>query len=212
MRTIWRDASAAGAAEFALILPVALLFLLGLIDVGRYGWAYNQQEKATQIGARWAAATTLIPGGVSSTNGLYNYSFAVLGGVPQGTAVPRDKFPGVTCRVPANSTTGNAACTCKTQFGSCAFDITADQAAFTALHNRMFEIYPGIAKNQLRIDYDWSGLGYAGDPNGADVQPLITVSIVNKRFPLWFMLGRTVPMPSAHYTITAEDLRGNFSY
>ena len=218
LRTLWRDPTAAGAAEFALILPVALLFLLGLIDVGRYGWAYNQLEKATQIGARWAAATTLIPGGETSTNGLYNYSFAVLGGVPQGTVVPRNKFPGVTCAVPDNSINGNAVCTCKTSFGSCAFDVTADQTAFTALHNRMAQIYPGIAKNQFRIDYDWSGLGYSGDPNGADVQPLITVSMKGsestnrKRFPLWFMLGRTVPMPSAYYTITAEDLRGNYSH
>ncbi len=66
-----RDERGATAAEFAMLLPIALLFLLGLIDVGRYAWSVNQAEKATQIGARWAVATDMIP------QGLYDYSFAL---------------------------------------------------------------------------------------------------------------------------------------
>lgn len=202
--TILRDPSAAGAAEFALILPVALLFLLGLIDVGRYTWAFNQMEKATQTGARWAAVTDTIPGVMRT------YSFAVDGGITQGTVVQQSAFPGFTC----TSSSGTATCTCKgssTASNFCSAPAT-DQAAFHRLAGRMFEIYPGISADNVRVDYDWSGLGFSGDPNGPDVQPLITVGIVNKRFPLWFMLGRTVPMPDTHYTITAEDGQGDFSY
>ena len=44
-------------AEFALVLPVALLFLLGIVDAGRYLYEVNQLEKATQMGARFAVVT-----------------------------------------------------------------------------------------------------------------------------------------------------------
>ena len=199
-----RHQGAAGAAEFALILPVALLFLLGLIDVGRYTWAFNQQEKATQVGARWAAVTDTIPGV------LRTYSFAVDAGITQGTVVPIGAFPGMVC----TSSNGVVSCTCKGGSSAPNFcnAIAPDQAAFDRLAQHMFDTYPGIAADNIRVDYDWSGLGFSGDPVGPDVQPLITVSIVNKRFPLWFMLGRTVPIPTTHYTITAEDGQGTFSY
>ena len=90
---MFRDQRGATAAEFALVLPIFLLFLLGLIDVGRYSWSVNQSEKATQIGTRWAVATDLVPAGLRNEN----YSFAVDGGIPQGTVVGTDAFGSVTC-------------------------------------------------------------------------------------------------------------------
>ena len=195
------DERAASAAEFALILPVALLFLLGLIDVGRYTWTFNQMEKATQAGARWAAATDLV------ASGLRTYSFAVNGIVSQGEVVESDNFGGIVC----TSADGTVTCDCRDN-SACAFGEAADQAAFDLLAQRMFDIYPGIAKDNIRIEYDNALLGFSGDPNGPDVAPLITVSIVDKEFPLWFMLGRTVKMPDARYTITSEDGQGDFSY
>ena len=203
----FRDQRAAGAAEFALVLPVALLFLLGLIDVGRYAWAFNQAEKATQIGARWAAATTPIPGG-NTNNGLLNYSFAVSSGVQQGTTVPNTLFDKVIC----TSSGGTASCTCTVNgAGSCPFNSAADQATFDLLANRMFQIWGGVSKDSIRVEYAWSGLGFSGDPTGPDIQPLITVSLENNRFPLWFILGNTVPLPTSQYTITAEDSFGTYS-
>src|SRR3546814_13933585 len=60
LRPLLCDERGGPAAEFALILPLILLFRLGIIDVGRYAWEINRAEKATQTGARWAAATEMM--------------------------------------------------------------------------------------------------------------------------------------------------------
>ena len=97
-----RDQSGASAAEFAMVVPVLLLFLVGTLDVGLYSWSINQAEKAVQAGTRHAVATDMV------ASGLADYSFAVDGGIPQGTVVPISAFPGVTCT--------NTSCSCN---GSC---------------------------------------------------------------------------------------------
>ena len=203
-----RDRRGSSAAEFALILPMFLLFLLGIIDAGRYAWDFNQAEKATQIGARWAVATQIIPGGTAS-DGLLNYSFAVTGGIAQGTVVPASDFPGVYCE----TASGILVCTCK---GTCDFSVAIDtsaQDAFDDLVERMAQIYPNIGPENVRIDYDWSGLGFSGDPNGPDVAPLVTVSLRDAEFqPITLMLfSGALPIPTASYSLTLEDGQGTSS-
>ena len=217
VRSFLRDGRGAGAAEFALILPLFLLFLLGIIDAGRFAWAFNQAEKATQVGARWAVVTDVIPGGATAT-GLRNYSF-VSSSVPQGGTVNSTAFPGVYCQTNGSTATSPLTCTCK---GTCGFSVaTSDataQAAWTNLVTRMQSIYPGLGPQNVRIDYDWSGLGYAGDPNGPDVAPLVTVSLRSETAnrmtfqPMTLMLfGGALGIPSASHTLTMEDGSGTES-
>ena len=191
-----RDTRAAAAAEFALILPVLLIAIIGTIDVGRYAWAVAMSEKATQTGARFAVATDMVP------SGLYSYSFATAGGVPQGTTVNSTLFPGVTCN--------DAGCTC---LGSCSFSTTADTAAFGRLVTRMREINPDITAANVVVTYAWSGLGFAGDPNGPDVAPLTTVSLRNMQFaPATLLVFATnVNLPQFAYTLPMEDGSGTTS-
>lgn len=206
----FRDRRAAGAAEFALVLPLFLIFLLGTIDAGRYAWEFNRAAKATQTGARWAVVTDIIPGG-DAADSLENYSYAINGITPQGEAVQLADFPGVTCI----SSSGTASCTCKTG-GTCNFSVTVDAAAqadWNRLVGRMRQIYPAIQSDNVRIDYDWSGLGYSGDPNGPDVAPLTTVTLQNMQFqPLTLLLfGGTIGIPESSYSLTMEDGDGDYS-
>ena len=193
-----RDTRASSAAEFALVLPVFLLLLLGTIDIGRYMWNVGQLEKATQMGARYAVVTDMVP------SDLYSYSFAISGGIPQGTVVPQTSFPGVSCSSDGQTVT----CTCASG-GNCSFGLTANATAFNNVVGRMNSIYRGIGSDDVIIEYRWSGLGYAGDPNGSDVDPIVTVAVRNQGFrPLAFGTLRTVGLPGTSHSLTMEDGEG----
>lgn len=204
IRKFASEERAAAATEFALVVPIMILFMLGIIDTGRFIWNTNELEKAVQIGTRWAVATDMVTG-YGQDDGLMNYSFAAAG-VPQGTVVNSTSFPGVYCE----SGGGGVSCTCK---GSCDFEVDpADASPFNSVVGRMNEIYAGISAENVRIDYDWSGLGYSGDPNGSDVDPLVTVTVKDIGFRPIFLGGIfNFGLPDLSYTLTMEDGVGGFS-
>lgn len=204
LRRILRAEDGAGAAEFALLLPVIIFFLLAIIDVGRFAWAFNKAEKATQVGARWAAVTNMVPSALAS------YSFAVTGGIVQGTPVPESSFLTVEC-----SSNGSAvSCSCPNG-APCGFGTTADATAFREIVVRMKTIKQDIGEANVAVVYRNSGLGYSGDPNGPDVAPIINVRLRNMTFRplslLVFGVG-SLPMPTFSYSLTMEDGQGNVGY
>ena len=197
-----REESGATAAEFALVLPLLLILLFGTIDVGRYVWSLSQAEKATQIGARWAVATNTIP------VDLQTYSYAVKGGIAQGNQVPPASFPGIYC----TGTVSSATCTWKGSAPS-GFSTVYSAAAFKALVDRMKQINPDIDYSNVRVDYDWSGLGFAGDPNGPDVAPLTKVTLQGVQFRPFtaFIFNGAIPLPQLAYALPMEDGSGTSS-
>lgn len=183
----------ATAAEFALVLPLALLFLFGIIDVGRLMWTLNSAEKATQMGARAAVVSTFVPGGLAATN--YGTTLG------QGAVIPTTTFGAARCSKPANA----VSCTCTTT--PCPTLTPINATTFDDIVVRMRGVAPTIAPNDVQITYSNSGLGYAGDPNGPDVAPLITVSAVGIDFtPLLFQFfGVSFSLPTISASLTMED-------
>ena len=53
------------ALEYAIILPVLLLFLLGIMDVGRLLWVYTTLYRAAEAAARCAAVNAAVCGSTS---------------------------------------------------------------------------------------------------------------------------------------------------
>lgn len=188
------------AAEFALVLPLLLIFVLGTIDVGIYAWRINQAEKATQIGARWAAVTNPLATEIATAT----YVNVNVGGtlVTQGDRIPAGALGVLTCT--------SSGCTCST--APCP-GTTFDAAAFTSLSTRMQQIYPAITNANIQVQYSGSGLGFAGDPNGPELAPLITVRLLNMSYTPVVLspIGGTVGLPDFAYSITAEDARGTSS-
>lgn len=187
------------AAEFALVLPLALLFLIGIIDGGRFFYEVNRGEKAAQIGVRWAVATDVIAPELETES----YVGKTIGTstLTQGDRIPAAALGLITC--------DNISCTCTTS--PCPSSLTRDGAAFNRLLARMQMIKGDITDANLVVEYRGSGLGYAGDPNGMDIAPLVTVRLRDIEFPSTFLFRRAINMPSFSSSMTMEDGEGTGS-
>ena len=200
----WRDDRAASAAEFALVLPTALLILFGVIDVGMYAWTLNEYEKATQMGARYAVVTDVIPPALLSEDYTNGYS---CDGVPlrAGDRICSESLGLIQC--------GKTGCTCDAQTGTCPSGTLnpTDSTTYDRLVNRMREFQPRIPDDAVSVEYRGSGLGYAGDPNKPEIAPLVTVRVANVQYnPISLSpLGIGVGLPDFSYSLTLEDAEGS---
>ncbi len=194
------DQRGATAFEFALVLPLALLFLLGLIDAGRFLYEVNRGEKATQMGARFAVVTDPIAPELASKS----YVGDVVGGVTltQGDRIPAAALGLVTCD-------SSAACSCTTS--PCPGGLTKDVTAFNNLLARVQAIMPSVTDANLIVEYSGSGLGFAGDPNGIDIAPLVTVRLTGLIFSPAVLFGGDISLPDFSYSLTMEDAQGSGS-
>lgn len=201
LRRAFRDQSGAAGAEFALILPIFLLFLFGIMDVGYYAWQINQAEKATQMGARMAVVTDVVAPGLASQS--YVGAANGTGTLAQGDLIPASALGLITCT--------SAGCTCTT--GPCPATPGFTTAAFNRVVTRMQAFEPRIQSANVRILYRGSGLGYAGDPGGIEIAPLTTVRLEGMQFSGFtaLLFGQAVGLPSFAYSLTMEDGSGSVS-
>nr|WP_294122175.1 TadE/TadG family type IV pilus assembly protein [Sphingomonas sp.] len=191
------DRRASSAAEFALVLPLLILLLFGIIDLGRFFWQLNESEKATQMGARIAIVTTPV------SPDLVGASY-IAGTIKNGDLIPASALGTLECT--------NTSCTCET--APCpggAGDVDPD--AFGVIVQRMTQMNPEVTAANVVVRYSGSGFGYAGSADETmDVQPLVTVSLRDMRFRPIFLLGfGGWDLPAASATLTAEDSSGTFS-
>ncbi len=190
------DRTASSAAEFALVLPLLILFLFGIIDGGRYLWEVNKAEKATQAGARVAVVTDVI------STGLGTQGYVGVGVLTQGDVIPASALSDLTCTRTACTCTGN----CPTNYA------TANSTNFDRIVTRMQYMKPDIAANNVTVTYRGSGLGFAGDPNGMEIAPLVTVQLSGVQFrPLVLFNAVAFNLPAFRTTLTSEDSSGNVS-
>ncbi|MFC3174036.1 TadE family protein [Novosphingobium bradum] len=207
-----RERGGASAAEFALVAPLIFLFLFGIIDVGRYAWAINQLEKATQVGVRHAVATAIVPQGLNA----YDFSNSCPGGALHiGDRICREALGTISCSASA----GAAQCRCVA--GACTSGMigTVDAAAFNRIVTRMQIIAPDIATRDVTVSYSGSGVGFLGDPATdeagnplSDVAPVVTVAVSGARMRFLSLLGGSLVLPGVHASLILEDGVGAIAY
>jgi len=200
LKSLARSKSGASAAEFAIVLPLFLIFMFGIIDAGRFLWAYNEAEKATQVGARVAVVTNVLSSGLQTAD----YTGQTINGVkitPGGT-IPVAALGTIKCT--------NTTCTCETP--PCPALGTFDSTTFNnILLVRMQQIDPSIQADNVVVRYSGSGLGFAS-PGNMEISPMTTVTLTGLKFvPITSLLFAQITMPDLSATLTSEDASGSYS-
>jgi uncharacterized membrane protein len=67
----------AAAIEYAIVLPVLLMFVLGIMDTGRLLWTYATIYRATEAAARCRAIAAAVPTAVTCTTSAQTQTHAV---------------------------------------------------------------------------------------------------------------------------------------
>jgi hypothetical protein len=204
------DQKAASAAEFAMVLPAALLLLFGVIDVGRYAWQLNEYEKATQMGVRYAVVTNLASTALAADNLTWvgrPYCDDGIGGLRNcnaGETISASGLGTITCT--------QARCEIAGAFPG-TFATGVEQAVFDDVVARMRTFQPRIAPEDVSVEYRGSGIGFAGDPNLPEVSPIVTIRVNNAQYsPITLSpFGGSVPLPDFSYSLTLEDGQGSVS-
>lgn len=206
-RRFLADDRGTSLVELAIVIPLFLLILFGLIDFGRMSAEFTMADKAMQMAARIAAVR---PAACPNVPDIHRR-----GTVPTGTIPP--KF-GTLCSAGAT--------VCESRTDICTGDInhpTADEIWLA-----ISPLMPGYAsRDQLRFRYQTDpNLGFLGGP----YTPVVTVEIsdianattgtprLNFQFvtPLGALatlagatgtpLSSSVPFPAMSTSLPAEDL------
>jgi Flp pilus assembly pilin Flp len=146
-----KDKSGASLVEFSLLLVLLMLLTFSIVDGGYLMYQFNSAQKATQVGARYAA--TRAPVVIMTSDCM----------VGSGTATA-----GTDCLDIAGNDTWSETC----KLGSSG--TTCDNDARLAILNEMQRIYPNIKDENLEVTFSGTGLGYVG--RGKPV-PAITVTL-----------------------------------
>jgi len=67
------------AIEYAIVLPLLLLFVLGIIDTGRLVWTYTTLSRAVEAAARCASINTVL---CATPTQVQNYAASQAWGLP----------------------------------------------------------------------------------------------------------------------------------
>jgi hypothetical protein len=184
--------------ELAMVLPVFLLLMFGLIDFGRMGYEYVMASKATDVAARLAVARPPACPGVVERNERGSTG-----------ALPVPPRFGTACGSTAGVCATPATVTCLASL---------DNPTVAEIWGRIEALMPGYATPaNLRFSYSADqNLGFLGGP----YVPVVTVEVVDLDFrfasPLgamstfaggnWAGFSPTIPFPAMSSSLPGEDL------
>jgi Flp pilus assembly protein TadG len=197
-RRFLHDTRGTSAVEFALVTPLVILFLLGLFDSGFYAWRFNQTEKAAQMGLRYAVVTNSVSSDLNT---------ATYVGDTHCTPNPLTAGDTICAAALGRLTCGSASCRCDA--APCP-GTARDAAAFANVAKRIRAFAPWVQNQNIEIEYTGSGLGFAGDPNGMSIQPIVGVKLINvsTRPMTGLLFGAQLSLPNIIRSLPMEDGKG----
>ena len=189
-----KDRRGATGTEFALVALVFFGAIIGITDFSRALWVYNEAVKACQVGVRFAIANDMIPANLATWSGVIDASPPY----NPGASIPESEFPapfvcdGTNCTSPGG------------------FDPGYDLVAYDAIVDRMTGYFNSLATDPnavVTVTYEHIGLGFAGNPLGPDVWPLVTVDLSGMTFNFFTPLMNlaSIEFPHCRASLTGED-------
>lgn len=197
-----RQEDGAAFVEMAIVITLLLTVTLGFVDFGYALYQWNQASKAVQVGARLAVVSDPVASNMA----------AVVAGINAGIipGQPSAAYSFVCDGGASSCTNGNYSGAAMTRIvaggdGAC----TRPPAGIIG----MCDVYSAIQPQNVRVSYTYSGLGYAGRPNGP--VPTVQVSLQNLTFDFFFLGGLLgfgqINLPPMTGTATGEDLSSTFT-
>lgn len=199
MNDLRPDQEGAALVEAALVLPLLLLLVFGLLDISLYVWTEGLAAKAVQLGARRAVVSDAVavgPGLDPADSATY------WDGLPPGAPC----FPqaGGEQPCPGFSVRCDAAGGCRCTGDACRFRFAAGR--LTPILTAMRAVMPDLTPDNVEVSYATNGLGYVGRPVPVPVD--VRVSLVGVHYvPLFFadLFGASLPL-RATAELPSEDL------
>jgi Flp pilus assembly protein TadG len=135
MRKLSRSESGASLVEFAILLPVMVFLLMGVIEIGRYTYFAILAANAARAGAQYGSQNTTTADDIT---GMSEAATADEGSVPQFSPSP----------TPLCAVNGGAPAQCAASAGSgpAAGTVYYVQVVVTGTFTTLFH-YPGIPNN-----------------------------------------------------------------
>lgn len=158
LRRFRADQSGSTAVEFAMVALLFIGLMLGTIDMARLMWELNSAKAATRAAVRLAAVSE--PAAATFVD--YDATTAL-------SLNPGDP-------VPAAGAGGPDTITCTS--GGCS-EGDLNNTTFNSLVTVMQAYYGRVEPENVVVRYEPVGLGFAGNPYGPDVEPLVTVRLCN---------------------------------
>ena len=219
LRALLGDEQGAVIVEVTAAILLFFVLLGGIVDGSMLFYQWNATTKAVQIGARLAAVSLPVASNLTGLTGI------------TGSNLPGDPMPAFDCTCTGTSdTSGTCTGTVPTGATACTYnadnmnrlirgrnfipgqectDLARDPSVAKTQYIGMCDYFPTITPNNVRVRYQYTGLGYAGRPGGP--VPTITVSVRNLTFNYVFLqplLGKLpVSLPGFNTTVTGEDLK-----
>ena len=158
---------------------VFFMLIFGIVDFSRAMWEWNAAAKATQFGVRYAVVSDIV------SSDYKDFSALSIVGVKAGDDVPLKDSGGNDIIAPIFCSDGDPGAGlvigCGTSLGGLAA-AKANAVAFLAIVTMMQRHYDRVEANNVVIEYRHIGLGFAGNPVGPDVDPLVTVKLRDMEF------------------------------
>lgn len=210
---LWHDRGGATFLEFTIVFPLLMLTAFCTVDFALIMFDWAMANKAVQNGTRMAVVAAPVAAGLNDLT----YNVAELG---NDCSDPDGADAGICSTIETVCTPSEADDPDADDDGSCTEeDHPFSDAAYDPIFAEMNRVFPRLERQNVRITYRTTGLGFVGRPGGLPMEVTLELRcLTHQMFFLGALAGWAfeprdgcddetgVPVPSFATTLTTEAL------